>query len=549
MSLLSKLFKPNFRQKPESQPAQSPEIQLDQVLIDRYQLLELVGSGAMGSVYRAQDQLLGEVIVAVKFLARSLQDAAIAARFAREAKIGALLGHQSIHIVRVLDYGLHREHIPFYVMEYLRGQTLEELISLQPISWQQLTPLMIQICAGLASAHQGITLQGQRQQVIHRDLKPSNIFISNDASLGQFAKLLDFGIADILSHSDPSTNSRQTDSLTSVFTGTVAYGSPEQFIGESIDQRSDIYSLGVTMFEALTGLLPIMAEANTLKSWSQAHQHLLPQPLQAVDPNLEVPAPLADLIMSCLAKSPEQRPQTATEIGNCLKDLGQSLSSPYIIAPSGLLPTTVSIHSDLPRSDHSPTVAEQTQFLQWSQEDLAWKAVWPADKPIAEIVFAQTLGQAKEAESVSLWVMLTRTEIESRSLSKRYSHFLCTFASHPTALWITSLLDHQREPRWLPCYIDLKDPKGQQIARLLSEKGYYFLILFDSANPSQPVNVVNITLPKSQRQLLRDCLETAQQMPASGLLVDSKQLLKQEYQRVKSQILDKLQQPTAPAVL
>ncbi|NJK41557.1 MAG: serine/threonine protein kinase [Acaryochloridaceae cyanobacterium SU_2_1] len=497
----------------------------------------------MGSVYRAEDQLLGEVIVAVKFLARSLENETIAARFAREARIGALLGHQCIHIVRVLDYGLHDQHIPFYVMEYLQGQTLEELIDSEPISWQRLTALMIQICSGLTSAHQGITIQGQCQQVIHRDVKPSNIFISKDTSLGEFAKLLDFGVADVLSHSDQGLDPSLAGNGTSVFTGTVAYGSPEQFTGDNVDQRSDIYSLGITMFEALTGHLPIMADANTLKSWSQAHQHLQPQRLQAANPTLKIPAALEDLIMSCLAKSPQQRPQTVAEISNSLNDLAHQLPLSYRTTPP-TLPLTIPQNSQTLAREHPSSVAAQTQLIHWSVEDIAWKTTWPNDKPIAEIVFAQILDNARHQEAVSLWVMLSKTEIESRSLSKRYSHFLCTFKPHPMALWITTLLDHKREPRWLPCYIDLKETKGQKITRCLSEQGYYFLILFDSAHPSQPVNVVTITLPQSQRQLLKDCIDFAQNIPSSEGLNDSKQLLKQQYQRVKHQILDKLQQPT-----
>lgn len=530
MKLLNKYFK--FNQS--SAPTQSHKsgIQVGQFLIDRYKLVELVGTGAMGSVYRAQDQLLGDVTVAVKFLTHTLHNDAIAARFAREARIGALLGHQSLNIVRVLDYGLHEEHTPFYVMEFMQGQTLDDLIGAGRIPLNRFIHIMTQVCAGLKCAHQGINIEGELHQVIHRDIKPSNIFLIKDASLGELAKLLDFGIADFLSSQAEEMRSHS-------FVGTVAYGSPEQFSGAVIDARSDIYSLGITMFETLTGYFPIMAEANTIESWAQAHQQLPPQRLRDVDPTLKIPAALEDLMMSCLAKSPEQRPQSVTEILKTLKSItpqGSGSSQP-LVDPSSIDLTSITPQEHTQRANL--TIAEQTQVVFWSIEDLAWRASWPDNKPIANIVFAQTI-QSPDQEAVGLWVMLTKQEIEQRSLSKRHSNFLCTFTPHPAILWITTLFDRQQGPRWLPCYIDLKDPKGQHITQLLSEMGYYLLMFFDSSNPGQPVSVVTIKIPQRQCQLLKDCLSRAKQTTATGTLVDSKQLLKQKYQSVKQKILAKL---------
>lgn len=531
MKLLNKYFKFNRSQTPAPQQIEQLSIGIGQLLIDRYKLVELVGSGAMGSVYRAEDQLLGNVTVAVKFLAQTLHNESIALRFAREARIGALLGHQSLNIVRVLDYGLHQEQIPFYVMEFMQGQTLDDLIEAGRIPLTRFIQLMSQVCSGLQCAHQGINIDGELHQVIHRDIKPGNIFLIKDASLGELAKLLDFGIADFLS-------SQAQEKHANSFAGTVAYGSPEQFSSSMIDVRSDIYSLGITMFETLTGCFPIMAEANTIESWAQAHQHTPPQRLRAVDPTLQVPSGLEDLIMSCLAKIPEQRPQSVTDIVKSLKDIA------YQQSPSGI-PTTTTSPIDLTSNPSQQTqrpnlnVAEQTQVIFWSIEDLAWRASWPKTKPIANIVFAQTL-QAPDQEAVALWVMLSKEEIEERSLSNRHSHFLCTFAPHPAILWVTTLFDRQQGPRWLPCYIDLKEGGGQHITKLLSETGYYLLMFFDSSNPSQPVNVVTIRIPKRQCQLLQDCLATSKQTTPTGTLIDSKNLLKQKYQSVKQQILAKL---------
>lgn len=533
MKLLNKYFR--LRPSPACEPAPSQplRIEIGQLLIDRYKLVELVGSGAMGSVYRAEDQLLGDVAVAVKFLTHTLQNEAIAARFAREARIGALLGHQSLNIARVLDYGMHQDQIPFYVMEFMQGQTLDDLITAGRIPLPRFMQLMSQVCSGLQCAHQGIHIEGAVHPVIHRDIKPGNIFVIKDASLGELAKLLDFGIADFLSSQDPEVRSRG-------FVGTVAYGSPEQFGGDPLDARSDIYSLGVTMFEALTGHFPIMAEANTLGSWSQAHQDRPPQRLRDVDPSLQIPAALADLIMSCLAKAPEQRPQSAAEV---LQSLQAIAHQQY---PS--LPGMPTMAAPLPKATPQQeakrpplSIAEQTQVVFWSIEDLAWRASWPKDKPIANIVFAQTI-QAPDQEAVALWVMLTKQEIEQFALSNRHSHFLCIFSPHPTILWITTLFNRQRDPRWLPCYVDLKNTGGQQIIKLLHQTGYYLLMLFDSSDPSQPANVVTVRIPGHQCQLIQECLQTSKKKIPTGSFAESKQLLKQKYQSVKQKILAKLQQ-------
>ncbi len=538
MKLLNKYFRFNQSQTPKEQNTHKPNIQIGQLVIDRYKLVELVGNGAMGSVYRAEDQLLGDVTVAVKFLSHTLQSESIASRFAREARIGALLGHQSLHIVRVLDYGLHQDQIPFYVMEFMQGQNLDDMIEAGHIPLPRFLQLMTQVCSGLQCAHQGINIEGEVHSVIHRDIKPSNIFIIEDASLGELAKLLDFGISDFLS-------SQAKDMRSHSFVGTVAYGSPEQFSGALVDAQSDIYSLGITMFEGLTGCFPIMAEANTIESWAQAHQHTSPQLLRDVDPTLRVPSALEELIMSCLAKTPERRPQSVAEILNALKEINHQLSPTQ---PS--IPKIAGLHSPNLKTATPPkpsakgatsTLDAQTQVVLWSLEDLAWRASWPKNKPIANIVFAQTI-QAPDQEAVALWVMLSKQDIEQCSLSSRHSHFLCTFTPHPTILWITTLFDRQHGPRWLPCYVDLKDAGGRHITELLSKTEYFLLIFFDSSNPSQPVNVTTVRVPERQCQLLKDCLQTSHSKVPSGSLADSKQLLKQKYQSVKQKIVAKLQQ-------
>jgi serine/threonine-protein kinase len=177
------------------------------LVANRYQLVKLIGKGAMGRVYQAKDMLLGGVIVAVKFLSQALLSKKMRDRFYGEATICAMLGEQSNHIVRVRDYGVDENEISFYVMEYLEGESLSEVIRQQPLSLPRFLNMSRQICSGLQTAHKGIVRDGKLSPVIHRDIKPSNILIVQDESFGELVKILDFGIAKLLQSEGDQTHS------------------------------------------------------------------------------------------------------------------------------------------------------------------------------------------------------------------------------------------------------------------------------------------------------------------------------------------------------
>jgi serine/threonine protein kinase len=288
------------------------------LLANRYQLMDLVGKGAMGQVYQAKDMLLGGVIVAVKFLSQSLLNKKMRDRFEREATICALLGEKSIHIVRVRDYGVDENDTPFYVMEFLQGEGLSDIIRPQALSLPRFLSLSRQISLGLECAHKGIVMDGATCPIIHRDIKPSNILVVQDPSFGELAKILDFGIAKLLQEDSAQTHS---------FMGTLAYCSPEQMEGKELDKRSDIYSLGIMMFEMLTGEMPITAETHSFGGWYKAHHYNPPRTFESVDPALKkLPKSLESLVMSCLAKAPQDRPQSATDVLKALEPLEQQLN-------------------------------------------------------------------------------------------------------------------------------------------------------------------------------------------------------------------------------
>ncbi len=299
---------------------------LGHLLGQRFQVTQLLGTGAMGRVYLAHDRQLGQVKVAIKILTQSLQDPKARQRFEREAQTGAYLGQKSLHIVRVNDYGITPQGIPYSVMEYLPGLTLREMLEQSGcFELERAVRLGRQIGLGLQAAHEGIEIRGRRVTVIHRDLKPANVMVVADPSLGELAKILDFGIAKL---QDP----QGLASITHAYVGTLAYSSPEQLEGLPLDGRSDLYSFGVMLYQMLSGDLPLVPPTDSYPAWYQAHHKGRPLP---IDELCDIPAELADLVMACLAKHPADRPQSAAQMVSYLQAIEAQLAYdiPFAQAP------------------------------------------------------------------------------------------------------------------------------------------------------------------------------------------------------------------------
>ncbi|MBE9179219.1 serine/threonine protein kinase [Oculatella sp. LEGE 06141] len=495
-------------------------------LINRYQLVGLLGQGAMGRVYEARDMLLGGVPVAVKFLAQALMNQKMRDRFEREAMTCALLGQRSIHIVRVTDYGVDEgDGVPFYVMEYLQGESLSQLISRQPLSLPRFLSFCRQICLGLQCAHHGIVIDDEICPVVHRDVKPSNILISHDTSLGELAKVLDFGIAKML----------QADGdQTSCFMGTLAYSSPEQMEGRELDARSDIYSLGVMMFQMLTGKMPLSADTHSFGGWYKVHHFQAPQSFETANASVRLPKALESLVMSCLAKSADDRPQNITEILRSLEPLEQRFGTGRQIgqrigAALSKLPVTT-----------TPKMPSQL-----SAEEVCRLASWPSNMPVAEIVFPKALPTSKGVLA-TLWVMLPSAEVDKRLVCTRYNQFLFSAAPYPLLLWLTVLYSHRHGPRWLPCYLDLRTAQGQQLSQLLGQSGAYRLLFFASEEPQRCAHVLTSTIAPAQCKMLQDWAVMGR--TASGNLQlngvskeQTKERLKAALEEIKPKIVMKLQ--------
>ncbi len=500
---------------------------IGRLLSKRYQLQELIGTGAMGRVYRAKDILLGGVPVAVKFLALSIQNEKLQLqdRFKREARTCALLGQKSIHIVRVMDYGVDDNNTPFYVMEYLQGQSLNNIVRKQQLPLPRFLSMVRQISLGLECAHNGIPVDGTICPIIHRDIKPSNMLVIQDSSFGELVKVLDFGIAKLIQSDGDHTK---------FYLGTLAYSSPEQMEGKELDNRADIYSLGVMMFEMLTGKMPLVAPTHSFGAWYKVHHYQQPRSFAEAAPELIVSKEVKNLVMSCLAKVPSDRPQRISEILKVLASLEQHYQIHQVRQDSHALVHTTTVSTELEQKTKSDL------RLSLSNDEITRAISWPQNKPIADIVFTQPLHTNGEVLP-ALWVMLQQQEIQKRLVCTRYNQFLFISIPHPMLLWITVIHNRKHGAKWLPYYLDLKTSLGQEIARLLQHKGYYRLLFFARETPNRCAHILLSSIAPAQRQRLQQWVTTSNTLVSSADPQISKSLLKSEYEKIKPQILAKLE--------
>ena len=285
----------------------APRPDLKGVAVGHYRILEEIGFGGMGVVYKAEDTRLGR-LVALKFLPEHMAaDSVALERFRREARSASSLNHPNICTIHDIDVYEGRE---FIVMEYLDGQTLATYIAgRRSVGTEFVAKLGMPIAEALGAAHS--------KGVIHRDIKPANIFVTQSG----LVKVLDFGVAKLVAEANQSDSSPLTE--TNTITGTLPYMSPEQLRGENLDTRSDIYALGVVLYEIATG--------QRLYS-SSLHARLVDEILNrpASPPssiNGKLSARADDIILKCLAKDPEDRYQTAKEIAVDLRHLGAQATS------------------------------------------------------------------------------------------------------------------------------------------------------------------------------------------------------------------------------
>ena len=319
-------------------PQPRPDPLLGRVLDGRYQIHDLLAIGGMGSIYRATHLLMRKAC-AIKVLRATSGAADLAARrFRREAESASRLDHE--HCIRVSDFGVTEDGLPYLVMELLDGRSLaEELETRGALKLPRVLTIARQIALALEHAH-GLG-------IVHRDLKPDNVFLVRRPGQGDFVKVLDFGLAKLVEDGAGSAAPSTLSAMGTVF-GTPEYMSPEQAEARPIDARSDLYAFGCLLYQLMTGQLPFQAATHV----AILTKHISERPTSPAvrRPDLSLPPALVDLCLRCLEKKPAQRPPSAGAIARELDQIGATAATEIGAIPrvSGKVASLVTVELEPP---------------------------------------------------------------------------------------------------------------------------------------------------------------------------------------------------------
>jgi serine/threonine-protein kinase len=304
----------------------APDPLIGSILSERYRILRVLGEGGMGRVYEAEHTLI-ERRVAIKVLREDFcRRADVVERFRREAKSASRIGHPNI--VDVLDFGETPTGASYFVMELLSGEDLADVLSRKgALSPERAVLIVFQCCHALAAAHD--------KGIIHRDLKPENVFLVEREGAHDFVKLVDFGVAK-MSDYDAASEGEGKLTRTGVIFGTPEYMSPEQAGGLSADHRADIYALGITLYEVLTGRVPF--EGSSFMSVLSKHASKPLPPLRVVNPRLRISPQLERVVLRALEKDRARRFQHMRDMAAALAQVPEMPPLPFRLTLPSLPP-------------------------------------------------------------------------------------------------------------------------------------------------------------------------------------------------------------------
>jgi DNA-binding NarL/FixJ family response regulator/tRNA A-37 threonylcarbamoyl transferase component Bud32 len=283
----------------KAQSSLAGEFLVGSTFVDRYKILSVLGEGGMSIVYKAHHSMMDRV-VAIKILKHfESSGEKMFFRFQQEARAASSLNHNSL--ITIYDFGVTPEGRAYLVMDYLEGKSLEAVILEGPLEAERAAKIFMQVCDGLEHAHS--------KGVIHRDIKPSNIILITNDKKQELVKIVDFGIAKLMPEAK-----KETFHLTQAgqLFGSPLFMSPEQCANRKIDNRTDVYALGATMYNALAGRPPF--EGATLAEVIYQHLKEIPQPFSKLGKNLKVPESLEKTVLKCLEKESDLRYQSMSEL-------------------------------------------------------------------------------------------------------------------------------------------------------------------------------------------------------------------------------------------
>jgi eukaryotic-like serine/threonine-protein kinase len=302
----------------------APDDYIGKTVAKKYRVEQMLGEGGMGRVYKATQLALDKPVVLKVLRQALLGDERTVARFQREAKAASRLNHPNS--ISVLDFGQADDGAMYIAMEYVQGKDLHHILSREwPLPEARVVRIMSQVLSALADAHSA--------GVIHRDLKPENIMVEQRRGEPDFVKVLDFGIAKII---DGTNDEGPALTRAGFVCGTPEYMSPEQARGAPLDHRSDLYAVGVILYQLMSGLLPF--DSDSAVGFATKHLTEVPPPPSKRRPDAKISPAMERLILRTMAKSPDDRPQTAeqfrAELSAIDKERRASLSGGKVLSRS-----------------------------------------------------------------------------------------------------------------------------------------------------------------------------------------------------------------------
>jgi hypothetical protein len=304
-----------------------PEVVADplcgKVVDERYRIGARIGAGGMGIVYEAEHTVLGTKLALKVLRGEVAADEESVQRFTREAQSASAIGHD--HIVEVRDFGRLPDGAVYIVMERIEGTDLETMLTRAPIPWERARTIARQVCEALDAAH--------AIGIVHRDLKPDNVLITKRGDREDFVKIVDFGIAKVQRSAKVTVAGRVM--------GTPEYMSPEQCLGQAVDHRADVYSLGIVLYEMLTQELPYYSE--DLREMLRLQIQETPRPPSHKRPDVDIPRALEAIVMRCLAKDAAARFGSMREVMDALAQVTPDESIDIVVdpAPTPTMPISV----------------------------------------------------------------------------------------------------------------------------------------------------------------------------------------------------------------